>query len=431
MAGNSVALEFAGDATKLQKAAKQATEATDQVAKAAKDAGADFDKAAKESANFEDRIGKLGAGITGMTDALETAGGSLQAIADVQDYGREKASRLARAANDVKQAYEDQEQAARDLAQSTIDLEQSAIDLEQAQLDEATALKDYNQAVKEHGANSDEAKQAKLDMAQASLDVLQAEEDAAQATRDASQANIDAEAAQLDLNDAMHEANPPQLQEWADKLNLITPLLTAVVGVTGLVTAAQWAWNAAQLASPLTWILLAIGAVIAIIVVIATKTDWFQKAWRNSWKWIKDSTKNVIDWFKKIPGWTADIFGKVAGFISKPYRMAFNLISDAWNNTIGRLSWTVPGWIPGIGGNTIQVPNLPRFHTGVDRVPGAPGSEMLAVLQAGETVTSAGGGSDSVTVVVKLDREVLLNAVARGVGRRGGRVQFVLGGVNA
>lgn len=428
---NTVSLEFAGDATKLQRAAKQATAATDDMAMAAKDAGAGMDDAGKRASTFEDRIGNLGAGVTGMTDALDAAGGSLQAVADVQDYARERASRLARAANDVKQAHEDAAQATRDLAQAQIDADQSAVDLEQALLDQKTAQEDYNAAVKEHGASSNEARQAQIDLKQAGVDVKQAHEDAAQATRDASQANIDAEAAQLDLNDAMHEAKPPQLQEWADKLALITPLLTAVVGVTGLVTAAQWAWNAAQAASPLTWLLLAIGAVVAIIVVIATKTDWFQQAWRNAWGWIRNSTSNVIDWFKKVPGWIGNIFGKIAGFISRPFRAAFNFISDAWNNTVGRLSWTVPGWVPFIGGNTISVPNLPKFHTG-GVVPGAPGTEVPIMAMAGETVIPAGrGGDDTVHVTVKLDREVLINAMAKGVRRRGGSAQFALGGLNA
>lgn len=426
MAGNKVTVEFAGDATKLQKAAKDSTAATDAVAKAADDAGAQMGNAGDSASTFNDRIGSLGAGVTGVTDAIDSAGAAFQGLADIQDAGRANAVKLARAQGEVEQAQIDSKQAAVDLRQaqedlnqsqldgkqSAIDVEQAEIDARQAKLDAAEAQKAYNEAVKEYGAGSAEAQQAQIDLTQATSDLNQArldEEqanadanqskiDATQATVDATQATRDGKDAQLNLNDAMAAANPSGLQMWADKISLITPLLTAVVGVVGLVTAAQWAWNAAQLASPLTWILLAIGAVIAIIVVIATKTDWFQKLWKGAWGGIKTAMSAVWDWMKKIPGWTKDLFGKIVDYITKPYRVAFNLIADAWNNTIGRLSWTVPDWIPGIGGNTISVPNLPKFHSGIDRVPGPPGSEMAAILQAGETVLPAGSGGNQLVI---------------------------------
>lgn len=429
MAGNSMTLEFAGDATKLQKASKQATAAVDDVAAAAKNAGTDLDKTGDASGRFGQKMGDLGSAATGAMDSIDALGGGLQAVADAQDYARDKAARLARANVDVMQATEDMAQATRDAKQATIDADQAVLDATQARLDQATALADYNTAVKEHGRNSAEARQADIDLKQAGIDLRQAQEDSAQATRDASQANIDAKTAQVDLNDAMHEANPPELQGWAEQVGLLTPLLTAMMGATALVTAAQWAWNAAQLASPTTWIILAIAALIAIVVLMVVHWDKVKRAGVVAWEWIKNAASNTWNWLKQVPGWIGTAFGKVANFITLPFRWAFNYIADAWNNTVGSLSWAVPGWIPGIGGNTIAVPNIPKFHSG-GTVPGPPGSEMLALVQAGEEITPAGGGrgGDSLTVVVKLDSDVLVEGTARVVQRRGGNVQFVLGG---
>ncbi len=196
--------------------------------------------------------------------------------------------------------------------------------------------------------------------------------------------------------------------------------------------AAQWVMNASLWASPITWIVVAVIALVAVIVLIATKTDWFQRAWRASWSWIKDAAANTWEFLKKIPGWIGTAFAKVADIIATPYRTAFNLIARAWNATIGRLSWTVPGWIPGIGGNTISVPHLPTFHAG-GVVPGAPGQSVLAMLQAGETVSSAAGGGGALRVETSgaggsLDRllaEFFHNAVRTGVIQltvRGARV---------
>lgn len=187
---------------------------------------------------------------------------------------------------------------------------------------------------------------------------------------------------------------------------------------TRIQTIAQWASNTALLASPLTWIVLAIGAVIAVIVLIATKTDWFQKGWRAAWGWIKTAASNTWDFLKKIPGWIGTAFAKVADFISKPYRTAFNLISRAWNATVGKLSWTVPGWVPIIGGNTISVPKLPEFHSG-GIIPGVVGTAVPFMGIAGERVSGiasrdGAGAPVAVTAGDELIR-ALLDRLARHV----------------
>lgn len=196
-------------------------------------------------------------------------------------------------------------------------------------------------------------------------------------------------------------------------------------GVTSAATktaaAAQWLMNSALFASPITWIVVGIVALIAVIVLIAKKTDWFSKAWKASWKWIKDAASSTWDFLKKIPGWIGSAFAKVADFISRPYRAAFNLIARAWNNTIGRLSWTVPGWVPGIGGNSISVPNLPTFHAG-GTVPGSPGQAVPIMAMAGETVSPTGGAGGQ--IVIRGDGSqvagALVDLIARGMENRGG-----------
>lgn len=416
MAGNTLTLEFAGDASKLQQAAKKGDDALKSVGDSATKASEDFSKAGKESGNFTDKIGKLGAGVSGMSDAVGDASGVLDSFNDIQNAGYEKAQRLARANVDVTQAQEDLNQALRDGKQAAIDSDQAEVDLEQARLDQTTALTDYNTAVKEHGKNSAEARQAQIDLKQAGVDVTQAQEDAAQATRDASQATIDAKSAQLDLNDAQREAHPTDLSKFSDQLQTYTPLLQGLIGITGLVTAAQWAWDAAQLASPTTWIVAGIVALVAVIVLLVKHWDWVKKAGAAAWNWIKDAASNTWDFLKKIPGWLGTAFSKVADAITWPFRTAFNWVADAWNRTIGSLHYTAPAIF---GGWTIDVPDIPKFHSG-GVVPGAPGSEMLAVLQAGETVTPAGKGGG--TVYVRGDGlvDALMEAIAGEVRRRGG-----------
>lgn len=222
--------------------------------------------------------------------------------------------------------------------------------------------------------------------------------------------------------------------------DLASGFTNALIPAVKSMRTAQLGLNTAFLTSPLTWIILAIAALVAIIVVIATKTDWFQRAWRASWGWIKNAAGAAWDWIKNkalgvwnwlqgIPGRLKSAFSTVASIITAPYRFAFNAIARLWNNTIGRLSWTVPSWIPGIGGNTIGAPKLPKFHSG-GVVPGVPGSEVMAILQAGERVSPAtSNGSISLEIHSGGSRfdDALVEVLANAIRVRGGNVQLVLG----
>jgi hypothetical protein len=42
----------------------------------------------------------------------------------------------------------------------------------------------------------------------------------------------------------------------------------------------------------------------------------------------------------------------------------FNGIARVWNNTFGKLSFSVPDWVPGIGGKGFDVPNIPMLAEG-------------------------------------------------------------------
>lgn len=422
--GNKVLLEFAGDAASLEKASKKSSAALDDVEKASKGTADQFDHNSKSGTNLLDRFSKLGNAVSGAGDAIDQASGLLDDFSQIQNASYEQSQKQKRALVDVQQAQEDYNQAIRDSKQATLDAGQAQIDKEQADHDAAAALKQYNADVKEHGKNSLEASQDLIDLKQAQQDSKQATEDAAQAVRDGNQATIDAKSAQLDLNDAQREAHPPDVAKWSSALQTYTPILSGLVGVTGLVTAAQWAWNAAQLASPTTWIILAIGALVAIIVLIATKTHWFQNIWKASWRGIRAAAEDVWGFLKKIPHWLESAFSGVARAISWPFRTAFNFISDAWNNTIGGLSFSIPSWVPGIGGDSFGVPRLPHFHEG-GVVPGVPGSNQLAVLQGGEEVRSvsdAGRAGDGDWVRVDLGElgAALMPIIQRAVQSKGG-----------
>lgn len=237
------------------------------------------------------------------------------------------------------------------------------------------------------------------------------------------------------------------IQGWADLAGGLAPIIIQLAGTklaiignaiasvtasaaTKVWAAGQWLLNAALTANPIGIVIVAIAALIAIVVLIATKTTWFQTAWRVSWGAIKSVAIDVWDWMKALPGNIGRAFSGIPSTVSAPFRAGFNFVSDAWNNTIGKLSWSVPGWVPGVGGNSISAPKLPHFHSG-GVVPGAPGAEMLAVLQAGERVTPAGAGGGRTVIELRSDGtrigDLLVEILRLAIGARGGNVQAVVG----
>lgn len=75
----------------------------------------------------------------------------------------------------------------------------------------------------------------------------------------------------------------------------------ASAAATGGLTVAQWALNAAMTANPIGLIIVAIGALVAAIVWVATQTTFFQDTWANvtsfigtAWTWLWDNVLNPV-----------------------------------------------------------------------------------------------------------------------------------------
>jgi hypothetical protein len=187
------------------------------------------------------------------------------------------------------------------------------------------------------------------------------------------------------------------LGQAADYAGLLAGVLGGLSGIIGAVTAVQWAWNAAMSANPIALVVIAVAAVIAVIVYLATKTQFFQTIWKaiwgkigepvkTAWNWIKNTTSSLINWitrvWKALPTAIGIVFKKLAGIITAPYRLAFNGIAWAWNNTVGRLSFTIPDWVPKYGGLSFSAPKIPQLAAGGDVL-----KSGLAYIHQGERVT--------------------------------------------
>lgn len=158
---------------------------------------------------------------------------------------------------------------------------------------------------------------------------------------------------------------------------------------TQIATAAQFLWNAALTANPLGLIVVGIAAVIAILAILYTKFEGVRKVVDNVFGFIKDVVMGSID---VITTYVQTVLGV--------YKTIFNTIAKLWNNTIGKLSFEFPSWVPGLGGKGFSVPNIPMLAEG-----GIVNSPTLAMIgergpEAVIPLNRAGGMGGNYTINV-------------------------------
>lgn len=96
-------------------------------------------------------------------------------------------------------------------------------------------------------------------------------------------------------------------------------------GATLAATAAQWGMNAAMLACPITWIILAIVALIAIIVILALNWDKVKEKALQVWEAIKTVWGIVSQWF------LANVIEPLKNFFMTLWEAIKMLATEAWN----------------------------------------------------------------------------------------------------
>lgn len=100
---------------------------------------------------------------------------------------------------------------------------------------------------------------------------------------------------------------------------------------------------------------------------------------------IKGAFNNIVSFIRSIPGRITSAAAGMFNGILSAFKGAINSIIRGWNS----LQFTVPsidlGPLGRVGGFTLGTPNIPYLHAG-GIVPGVPGSDVPAILQAGERV---------------------------------------------
>ena len=186
-----------------------------------------------------------------------------------------------------------------------------------------------------------------------------------------------------------------------------------------VVKAAQVALNFVMSANPIGLVVLAIAALVAAFVLAYNKSETF-----------REGVQAMFGFIKTAVGASVDLIKGYLDFVMGFYKGIFNGIARAWNNTIGKLSFTVPDWVPGIGGKGFNVPDIPMLAEG-----GIVTGPTLAMIgEAGpEAVVplSRMGQMGNITIninsTVADDRlgDIIVNAI-RQYNRRSGPAQIAV-----
>ena len=195
---------------------------------------------------------------------------------------------------------------------------------------------------------------------------------------------------------------------------VVNGAIAAYSAAVAVATAAQWLWNAAVSANPIVLIGLAIVALIAGIVLAYNKFEGFKNLVDTVGRALKTGFLFVLDSIKLAVEAVGEVF-----------KTLFNGIAKLWNNTVGKLSFKIPDWVPKFGGKGFEVPDIPLLAAGgivtgpTLAMIGEAGPEAVIPLsRAGEF--GMGGGGANVTINVNGgDPQAVVDALRTYMFRNG------------
>lgn len=230
---------------------------------------------------------------------------------------------------------------------------------------------------------------------------------------------------------ALEAITPPLLafgnwaQENPDKFLLIAGIIGTLAGAIVAANVAMKVWNITTalttalntgLATSFTALQVASGlivftAIIAGLIIAYKKFEWF-----------RDGVKAVFNFLGDAIGVWVDAVKFQFNILATVFKTVFNSIATLWNNTFGKLSFKVPGWVPGIGGKGFDVPNIPMLaQGGIVMSPtlaliGEAGPEAVVPL---DRMGNMGGGNTYQITVQGGDPNAIVDALRRYMRQNG------------
>ena len=159
---------------------------------------------------------------------------------------------------------------------------------------------------------------------------------------------------------------------------VITVLIGAVATFLGVILLV----NTALLASPITWIVVGIMALVAAFVVLWNECEGFRNFWINLWEtvstWVKETVENIVNWFKQAWAdiknafsiaiswirekiiqpianfynkWIRPVIEKIIEIITKCVEIIINLYVGLYNLLVDKVIKPIAEWVSKTVGN--------------------------------------------------------------------------------
>jgi hypothetical protein len=215
------------------------------------------------------------------------------------------------------------------------------------------------------------------------------------------------------------EAVLPFLVAMGDWASEHPEILLAIGAAIATIAAAIVAVNIAMALNPFSMIAIAVVGLGALLVTAYKKFEPF---------------KTVVDAvFGGIKYWINNVTIPAIKTMLDVFKTVFNGIASIWNNTVGKISFEIPKWVPGLGGKGFDMPNIPMLaNGGIVTGPtlamiGERGPEMVVPL----TGPNAGAGMGGNTVNINVnggDPQSVVNAL-RTYMRQNGSVPIAVSNI--
>lgn len=241
---------------------------------------------------------------------------------------------------------------------------------------------------------------------------------------------------------------------WSGIVGFITGYINAikvVISVVMGVIKSVWSsiWNGVKSVASSVWsgiVGFITGYINTVKTIISNVLNAIKTIWSSGWNFVSSTVSSIwggiMGFFSGAVSTVSGIFGRIGDAIMTPFRRAFNSIAGFWNSTVGKISFTIPDWVPGVGGNGWSVPNIPMLAKGgvitkpTLAVVGEAGPEAVIPLSklSQHVPEGAGGGMASGDVdriiaalreladrPVEVQADIALRDVSQGLYTRGSR----------
>lgn len=126
------------------------------------------------------------------------------------------------------------------------------------------------------------------------------------------------------------------LQQFAPVLGPLAVALAVVAGVILTVTAATAAFNAVMALNPVTWVVLAVVALIAALVLAYNNIGWFKDAVNTAGAIASAVFGTIVSWVSTAVSWFVNVIGQ-----SQTFQAAVDLIGAVFSlmGTLAQAAW--------------------------------------------------------------------------------------------